>query len=362
MSIYQTPLQFGYFLALLFTVLLFFRGYVQERLSDKLLSLIMFLLAMQIQDYTFGFSGINILWEKFDGFPRNFQLLFGPAIYFYLLSQINRDFAFNRKQLLHIIPYAVYFIIKILLFAQGPEAVKGFSKLPIAQYLDILEMLAKWVSYVYYFILSLKILKNYGAWTATQFSEIDSISFNWLRNFIYLIIAGEIFKFGWNVADLILDLPFEQDFWWHLLTVFIICYVGFNGYSQSQPQKLLFKEKSEEPETNSNEKPEATINTDYAVWKPKIEKLMEEDKAYLEPELSLTEMAQKLRTNSSVLSAAINQNFAVNFNDFVNKHRIEEFNYQLGQPENKNYTKLAIALDCGFNSKATFNRALKKFG
>jgi AraC-like DNA-binding protein len=359
MSIYQTPLQFGYFLALLFAVLLLIRGFTQERLSDKLLSLVMFLLAMQIQDYTFGFSGINILWEKFDGFPRNFQLLFGPTIYFYLLSQTNRDFSFKKKHLIHLIPYAIYFLLKIALFVQGPEVIKSFSKLPIAQYLDILEMLAKWVSYIYYFVISLKILKQYGVWATTQFSEIDSISFNWLRNFIYLIIAGEIFKFGWNIADIILDLPFEKDFWWHLLTVFIICYVGLSGYAQSQPKKLLY---NEQKENIANTKAENNPQTDYEAWKPKIEKLMKEDKIFLEPELSLNEMAQKLRTNQSVLSAAINQIFELNFNDFINKHRIEEFNYQLSQPENKNYTKLAVALDCGFNSKATFNRALKKFG
>ena len=70
MSIYTTPLQFGYFLALLFAVLLWYRGWQEERLSDKFLGFVMFFLAMEIQDYTFGFAGINILWEKFDGFPR----------------------------------------------------------------------------------------------------------------------------------------------------------------------------------------------------------------------------------------------------------------------------------------------------
>jgi hypothetical protein len=39
---------------------------------------------MEIQDYTFGFAGINILWEKFDGFPRYFSLAFAQTIYFYL--------------------------------------------------------------------------------------------------------------------------------------------------------------------------------------------------------------------------------------------------------------------------------------
>ncbi|MEZ4905955.1 MAG: helix-turn-helix domain-containing protein [Spirosomataceae bacterium] len=74
----------------------------------------------------------------------------------------------------------------------------------------------------------------------------------------------------------------------------------------------------------------------------------------------MADLAQKLKTNPSVLSAAINQNFGKNFNDFVNEYRIEEFKKQIQLPENKKLTLLAIAFDCGFNSKATFNQAFKK--
>ncbi|MEZ4905956.1 MAG: hypothetical protein R2822_31415 [Spirosomataceae bacterium] len=67
----------------------------------------------------------------------------------------------------------------------------------------------------------------------------------WLGNFIYLISAGEIFKMAWHFADMALgDLPFEQDWWWHLFTVTIICYVGIKGYAQPQPKKLIFSQQT----------------------------------------------------------------------------------------------------------------------
>ena len=99
MSIYTTPLQFAYFLGLLFFVLLLLRGFKEERLSDKLLAVVLYLLAMEIQDYTFGFSGINILWEELNGFPRHFSLAFPPTVYFYLKAQINREFKFQTKEI-----------------------------------------------------------------------------------------------------------------------------------------------------------------------------------------------------------------------------------------------------------------------
>jgi len=370
MSIYQTPLQFGYFLALLFAILLWFRGWQEERLSDKFLGWILFFLAMEIQDYTFGFSGINILWEKFDGFPRYFHFAFAPTIYFYLKAQINRDFRFKATHLWHYLFYAIYFLVNSVVFVQGKKAVDSFRSSELSYWLGWLESIAIWGSYIYYFYQSLRLYKEYRRWAETQFSDTETISFVWLRNFIYLIIAGEVFKFGWSVADRALgDLPFEQDWWWHPLTVTIICYVGIKGYAQHQPHRLVFNEKQQattslplendfkDALSNRQQAP----NNDYSDWKPKIEQIFKEQQLYLEPELSLSDLATKLKTNTSVLSAAINQNFGKNFNDFVNEYRVEEVKLQLKDPANAHLSLLGVALECGFNSKSTFNRAFKKF-
>jgi AraC-like DNA-binding protein len=81
---------------------------------------------------------------------------------------------------------------------------------------------------------------------------------------------------------------------------------------------------------------------------------------FLDPEISLSELAARLKTNNSLLSAAINQHFGKNFNDFINYYRVVAFQAAVKSPKNQHLTLLAIALDCGFNSKATFNRAYKK--
>lgn len=370
MSIYQTPLQFGYFLGLLFAVLLWFRGWQEERLSDKFLGWVMFFLAMEIQDYTFGFSGINILWEKFDGFPRYFHLAFAPTIYFYLKAQINRDFRFKAAHLWHYSFYVVYFMVNFVVFVQGKKSIDAFRSSELAYWLGWLESIAIWGSYIYYFYQSLRLYKEYRRWVETQFSDTETISFVWIRNFIYLIIAGEVFKLSWSIADWALgDLPFEQDWWWHLFTVVIIAYVGIKGYAQHQPIKLIFKDNKVEAiglslvgePANPPAHPPSGSTNDYSEWKPKIEQLFKEQKLYLEPELSLSDLATKLKTNTSMLSAAINQNFGKNFNDFVNEYRVEEVKRQLKNPANAHLSLLGVAMECGFNSKSTFNRAFKKF-
>lgn len=87
---------------------------------------------------------------------------------------------------------------------------------------------------------------------------------------------------------------------------------------------------------------------------------MDDEKIYEEPELTLSLLAKKLQTNTSVLSRVINQGFGSSFNDFINACRINAVKEKLQAGEQQTQTLLGIAFDCGFNSKATFNRAFKK--
>ena len=98
-----------------------------------------------------------------------------------------------------------------------------------------------------------------------------------------------------------------------------------------------------------------------AEWKPKILQFIQQGKAYEDPELSLAQVAKQLKTNPAIISKAVNQGFQLNFNDFINFHRIQAVKEKLQAGEQKTQTLLGIAYDCGFNSKATFNRAFKKF-
>lgn len=356
MSIYTTPLQFGYFLALLMAILFWVRGYREERLSDKLLGCVMFLLGMEIQDYTFGFAGINFLWNELNGFPRGTALLFGPAVYFYLQSQINRDFKFEKKHLWHLLPWLLPFIVDIAIFLSGPLAVQKWQSSALYSSLSFPRQLILWGSYIYYFTLSLRIYWKYRQWAKNQFSNQDLISFTWFRNLIYFMIFGILFKESMGMIDGFFDLDFYQDWWWNLAMVAIIFYVGIWGYSQIQPGQIEF-ETDETPKIENGKKP---LNENLDIWKQKIEDIMQAQKPYLESQLSLKSLANKLKTNPSILSAAINKNFKKNFNDFVNEYRVQEYLILSKEARYDHYTLLALALECGFNSKSTFNRAFKK--
>jgi ligand-binding sensor domain-containing protein/AraC-like DNA-binding protein len=89
--------------------------------------------------------------------------------------------------------------------------------------------------------------------------------------------------------------------------------------------------------------------------------VMKEEKPYLDPNMTVTKLAKRLGVSKEHISQTINQCFYMNFNQFLNKYRIEEAKERLKDPKESQYVVFKIALDVGFNSKSTFNTAFKKF-
>ena len=87
---------------------------------------------------------------------------------------------------------------------------------------------------------------------------------------------------------------------------------------------------------------------------------MQQHKPYTNPGLTIHELAAGLKLPPHVLSKVINEGFGKNFFDFVNAYRVEEFKLLMSEPQARQYTLLALALEVGFNSKSSFNRAFKK--
>ncbi len=80
-----------------------------------------------------------------------------------------------------------------------------------------------------------------------------------------------------------------------------------------------------------------------------------------EPDLSLPVVARRLATNTGHLSRAINLGLGVNFSTWINGLRAEAVARALS--EGAEADLLTLAMDAGFASKASFNRAFHaRFG
>ena len=88
--------------------------------------------------------------------------------------------------------------------------------------------------------------------------------------------------------------------------------------------------------------------------------LLEDEKMYLDPHLKREDLASRLGISTHELSFILNKKLDVKFNDLVNSYRIKECLLKMTASELKTKTISSIGLECGFGSKATFQRAFKK--
>ena len=91
-----------------------------------------------------------------------------------------------------------------------------------------------------------------------------------------------------------------------------------------------------------------------------LKQLMDEDEIYLNPSLSLRELAKSLQIHPNKLSWLINENLGKNFNEYINGWRLTAFQQKAVDPENSNITLLGLAYESGFNSKSVFNEFFKR--
>ncbi len=359
-NLYSTPLLFGFVQGWIYAVLFWIRGWRHERLSDTLFGLLLVACTFDLWEYMLGFGGVEILWKELEFFPRNFSLLLPPLVWFYLKSQFNSDFRFQRSDLIHALPFVVSALYHILVFAQGPAFVASWKDTIHYPYGIVhLEALLILFVQVLYFYKTFRLYQQYRYWTPLQFSDTESVSFRWFRNFILAFLASGILGWSMTLIDMWLDLDFWHDWWDELFNAALIYYLSIAGYAQPQPRKLHFvSEMVVEPQLENRQ--EKISEAEMESWDYLLKQLMHTEKPYLEPELTIADLARRLQTNASILSTIINRVYGKNFNDFVNTYRVDAVKTMMKNPEAAHLSLLGIGLECGFNSKSTFNRAFKK--
>jgi len=144
------------------------------------------------------------------------------------------------------------------------------------------------------------------------------------------------------------------------LSVFVIL-IGYFGLQQ----KLIFSTedvtvKRENSKAQAKYAGSKLTDTDAQLYAEKLTDYMNSSRPYLNPDLSLTRLAEEIGITSHYLSQVINDKFKLNFFDFINGYRVEAFKERVADRGYSNYSFLGIALECGFNSKSAFNRIFKQ--
>lgn len=135
--------------------------------------------------------------------------------------------------------------------------------------------------------------------------------------------------------------------------LFSLVVIFFSFWALKNP--FLFKVEPKKY-SNSGLSPE-----EIAARSKRLNALMDEEKLYLDPELTLLKLADTIGITSKQLSQVINQTYKINYSQYIASFRIEEAKKRLNDSKHAHYTIAAIAYDSGFNSLSSFNAAFKKF-
>jgi AraC-like DNA-binding protein len=294
-------------------------------------------------------------------------MLHGPFLYLYISALIDEKYRFNRKSLLHFTPFILFnvFVLVSPLFPEfaGRIRLDHVESVHGAPLLFNFFLILTALSGPVYFLLSVRLFKILDINIFNNFSTTENINLDWLRKLVYsfgviwtvLIVVATIHHvfhlFSW---------AFCTDGLFLSLSVFIIL-IGYFGLKQKEIFTQYPDHKIEYVTEPKTKYASVLLNeADAELYVSKIKHFMETEKSYMDADLTLPDLATKLEIPSHHLSRVINENFGLNFFDFINQYRIEEVKAKMARPEFDNLSLLGIAFESGFNTKSAFNRVFKK--
>ncbi|WP_298238670.1 helix-turn-helix domain-containing protein [uncultured Algibacter sp.] len=355
-------LNIGIVLSFFLGVLLFSKK--DKVLTDNILSLWLVAIGIHLTSTYIYNKGYWEIYPHLIGITAPLPFLYGPFLYLYVSYSIKSKNRLRKTDYLHFAPalLSYLYMIPFYFFYTAEEKVQVDKGLVNDHNLfSNLLLLGFILSGIGYSVLSYRKLVQRERVVEENFSYSNRINLNWLRyailGIVSIFITAALVSILREVVGF--QFPFNADILFYSIIVGFVVFVGYSGIRQ---QDLFSNTKLNEEELVKTVSLYKKSSLKIEVAKEKHDKLlqlMNDDKPFLNPKLTLTELAKRLSISNNHLSQIINQYEEVNFHDFVNKYRVEEF--ILKAQRNKSFSLLGHAYDSGFNSKSTFNSVFKKF-
>jgi len=328
--------------------------------NNRLLGILFLLFSLSLGDFAIRISGIEIPNPLLHLIDDGFFFLYGPLLFFYVQGVVFQDFRFRVRQLAHLIPFTAYlgFLVYILFFPDPTEQDQvsqniESAALPAWMYLAGISIYIYNLSYIWF---AYKTVKTYGRVVRNKFSSLYRVNLNWLMFVVQSFALITIIAMIHNVIPALKNMVFLYT---SLLILLIYTFYFINRVlvkALKQPEIFAGIElkdvKDKYAGSTLDEEAKTSINAQLLA-------ILEQEKLYLNPELALQDLAERLQSTPKVLSQVINQCSGMNFFDFVNSYRCEEVKVLMKNSDLK-VTIQEIMFQSGFNSKSSFNKEFKK--
>lgn len=281
-----------------------------------------------------------------------FVFMYGPFLYFTLRAMKGKTISAKRV-LIHIIPFVIFFGVFI------HAAIYGWHKDPLI-FKPIMRING---------LLSVCSLLGY---TLTGiFSRGSSAILHIKRKRIFVLIGGvmlmfiSIFFFAVNISIAKEGVAAQKSYVFRvtiytfmlIITLLILGYLrnSFLKVSLADGEPLIDKDTEATPLYAKSKLSDFQLKE----YTSRLNDLMDVQKPYLDPALSLENLELQLKIPAHHLTQTLNLQLQTNFTSFVNKHRIAYACHMLDNKSDRKLTIEQLALASGFNSKISFNRNFK---
>ncbi len=300
-----------------------------NRISNKILSVLLIVLSFRV--------GKSVLMEfaqdidiKLICIGLGTLMAIGPLFYLYTRSLIEKEFRIEKKYLFHFIPAVAGICFG---FWINDNKLQSISKW---------YFLAIFIFYYGHYLGYL--ISGYLYFTKKKKKDVNQNVHQLLSLLFYaLLIIWVVYVL--NLFDEF--IPYIIGPILYTLVAYIVSFIVIQkGYIQVVGTSKY----------KSTSISDAQINTIF----DKVLDLVVTQKQFKDDTLSLKLLSQKLKVSTQVLSMVVNKQSKTNFNNFINRYRIEEAIKMFKNEDYKNHTIASIAFEVGFSSISSFNSAFKK--
>lgn len=341
--LFYTILAIGAVQGIVLGVLLW-RSPSRRRSANRWLAVILFFIAYRLTTQILKGAGLISIHSFTYHLFLEYNWIYGALLWFYVRSYLDPAQRTDRRDWKHFLPVGLQFLFSNFVKIQNFYWDGTRESLSAAGYYGyILWMHTPLIPVVAFLLL---------AWYAARSLRLLGDSpgqAKWLNPLLWSFLIVGIVQPLIAVTDfLFFDYAFNPFYVYPLyITMALLLYwLGLAGFIHRHDPL------STPPDAGQREQ-----------WREVLDILtqrMERDRLFLDPQLTVDSLAEATGVKAYRISQALNRQLGKSFNDYVNEFRVAEVGRLLLAESHQHYTLLAVALEAGFNSKASFNRAVKK--
>jgi len=341
----------------------------KNRAANKWLAFLLTTISIHLFEYSANISGITLKYPFLIASSYPLLFCFGPLYFIYCHYLLDQNYKVSIKSILHFIPSLIVLLMMMPFYTMPASQKLSFIQnlapagtliIPAEQLVFMAMHVAQTVIYFY---AAYKFIAKKEQELKEVSSDVGVVrKISWLNGFSLYLAAYLILYFILVIIlSFINSYQVQIDYVMLLITSLSLYAIGYSAL-QSPEIFRSFPNLEHQPVQSGIPIPqtEPKNGNRFPGLKEKLLQFMETNKPYLKSDLKISELADSLSVPYHQLSQLINDEFLVNFYDFINKYRVEDAKKLLIE-DSRNYKILAIAYEVGFNSKATFNRVFKKF-